>query len=203
MSWNILRVFSVPALGSSGAAIHARTRTQFYSASQFFPRPIVDRVHWRTERRLKVTGCATVIYSSFWGFALTFRNSVNEIDSSVREFYYGYNSRPSSDEENTAAVVEFIFELCQPGPLRTELHRRAATTRTDLVDVVVDGNGPIVKTNTPGSTRFLRWKGALRVLFCPTRISYHSQYGTVASGSVLRCWQLMLKPAHLWYLMRF
>lgn len=48
------------------------------------------------------------------------------LEPSVREFYYGNASKPAASEDNTEAVVEFLYDICKAGPLRDEMERKAA-----------------------------------------------------------------------------
>lgn len=43
----------------------------------------------------------------------------------LREFYYGPSSRPRPNEDCTASLVDFIFDISRPGQFREQLERSA------------------------------------------------------------------------------
>lgn len=51
---------------------------------------------------------------------------MKSVPSSLRQFYYGSNSRPVRSQDYTEALVELLFEMSSPGEIRQELEKSAA-----------------------------------------------------------------------------
>lgn len=68
-----------------------------------------------------------------------------QLDSPSRELYYGKNARRPPGDDDTETVVEFLFELSRPGPMREELHRR----------VTLEENGDVQRGDIEGEDKVI------------------------------------------------